>query len=245
VCCENPSDPKVLLCVLSFDEVEKKLKIHAEPTILYRKIVYNNPMLYDLITQIPYAKPGEVPTESVNAIKTVNEVGNIGEIITTNVDLVSNDGSIAITPSPNQLKIDLRAVNVGSKLATTGMEKFNLEGKKFTTRVVNHGLDLGVGPPPAIILGLVSKSEDNTVNYMEDMLLYSAFQKISQASLTPMQAQDGGVLNSVSDDLDRNFYLFFKAIMVNSKQFTIFIANFRPQDIQLCRIRWWALPAKE
>lgn len=62
MCCENPNDAKVLLSVLTLDreneEEQNKIKMLEEETTLLRNIVYNNPMLYDLITRKP-TKPSD------------------------------------------------------------------------------------------------------------------------------------------------------------------------------------------
>jgi hypothetical protein len=70
ICCENPNDAKVLLSVLTLGRESeggvKKMEILEEETTLLRSIVYNNPMLYDLITKKP-AKPSDGPGEQLFA----------------------------------------------------------------------------------------------------------------------------------------------------------------------------------
>jgi hypothetical protein len=66
ICCENPNDAKVLLSVLTLGRESeggvKKMEILEEETTLLRSIVYNNPMLYDLITK-KSATPSDGPGE--------------------------------------------------------------------------------------------------------------------------------------------------------------------------------------
>ena len=58
MCCENPNEAKVLLSVLRLGIQEKKIEMLEEESTLLRNIVYNNPMLYDLITRKP-TKPSD------------------------------------------------------------------------------------------------------------------------------------------------------------------------------------------
>jgi hypothetical protein len=105
--CDDPTDPRVFLAVITKNGDD--FSIDEEETKKYRSIVYNNPMLYELLSShiVDRNNPHEVTAEQVRALKSVNDVGNVEEEYVSNIDLFSNDDTIRVEPEPSAKQIDL------------------------------------------------------------------------------------------------------------------------------------------
>ena len=107
--CQEPTDPKVFLAVI--EKNEDGFSIDETETKKYRSIVYNNPMLYDLLSGhlTDFENPHKVDSKQVKALMSVNEVGNEEDKEwVKNINLESEDGTIGITPKDSEDKIDLK-----------------------------------------------------------------------------------------------------------------------------------------
>lgn len=107
--CQEPRDPKVFLAVIKKNE--KGFSIDETETKKYRSIVYNNPMLYDLLSGhlTDFENPHKVTAEQVKALMSVNEVGNAEDKAWVgNINLESGDDTIGISPKVSDDKIDLK-----------------------------------------------------------------------------------------------------------------------------------------
>jgi len=111
--CPECEDAKVLLAVI--DKSGETLTINKEETYKYRAIVYNNPMLYDLLRNhlIDFNNPHGVTAEQVGALVSVDGVSNPGG----DVDLVAGE-KITISPDGNNKSITI-ASTAGVDPATT------------------------------------------------------------------------------------------------------------------------------
>ena len=101
-------EARVLLAVITVNDYGT-LEVDETETLRYRALVYNNPMLYELISShlIDTNNPHNVTAEQVRALKSVNGVGNVNDEYVENIDLESDDGTIRINPTPDDEKIDL------------------------------------------------------------------------------------------------------------------------------------------
>jgi hypothetical protein len=244
-CCVDPRDPKVLLAVLS--KVENDLRIEEELTTWYRNIVYNNPMLYDLIScHITHKNnPHEVTAEQVRALKTINHLGNkdTNTCHVSNIDLVAGDG-INISPIGNET-IKIAATSGSGFRATSGLIRFRdiSAGTFLITESYEHHASGDSVTPPAIILSEESDDESdtmNTIKYMEDLVLMPLLYKFSGIA-EPQSKEEFGDFFNVEAPL-----IFFKAIRVTPKQFSILLINFARSpgaNKRRLNIRWHAIPA--
>ncbi|MCK4396315.1 carboxypeptidase regulatory-like domain-containing protein [candidate division WOR-3 bacterium] len=111
--CPECDDAKVLLAVIDYNAETKILKINPE-TYKYRAIVYNNPMLYELISShlVDFNNPHRTTAEQVGALVSVDGVKNPGG----DVDLESKSGSaITITPDDDANTITIGENHSGKK----------------------------------------------------------------------------------------------------------------------------------
>ena len=94
--CPECDDAKVLLAVV--DKSGEILKINEEETYKYRAIVYNNPMLYDLLIShlIDFNNPHKVTAEQTEALKSVENLSNPGG----NIDLDRENAITIRTETP-------------------------------------------------------------------------------------------------------------------------------------------------
>ncbi|MBU0701239.1 hypothetical protein KKE26_08125 [bacterium] len=101
--CPSCNDSKVLLAVIE-KKADGSIVVNNTETHKYRSIVYNNPMLYDLISShlVDFSNPHNVTAQQTGAIKSINSVSNPGG----NIDLVTNN-AIVITPDDTNNKITI------------------------------------------------------------------------------------------------------------------------------------------
>ena len=101
--CPSCNDSKVLLAVIE-KKADGSIVVNNTETHKYRSIVYNNPMLYDLISShlVDFTNPHQVTAEQTGAIKSIDSVSNPGG----NIDLVQ-DNAIVINSDDNNNKITI------------------------------------------------------------------------------------------------------------------------------------------
>jgi len=111
-------DPKVLLAVVK--KTDSGGEIDEDETYKYRSVVYNNPMLYDLISShmVDFDNPHRATAKQVGALKSVKGVENPGG----NIDLIGKD-PIEIIPNKNAKTITIKTgAMVGVKIGTSNVE---------------------------------------------------------------------------------------------------------------------------
>lgn len=92
--CPKCDDAKVLLVV--FNEKNDSLEINKNNTYEYREIVYNNPMLYDLLSShiIDFNNPHNVTAAQTGALESINGVSG------------NSDGNIFLKPGSENITIE-------------------------------------------------------------------------------------------------------------------------------------------
>lgn len=98
-------DSKVFLAVLKGKDA---IEVDREKTDLYRSLVYNNPMLRQLLCDhlADFNNPHRTTAAQVKALQSVNGVGNNGRHV-PNIDLESSETQIKILGKKDEDKIDL------------------------------------------------------------------------------------------------------------------------------------------
>jgi hypothetical protein len=115
------TDPKVLIAVFTITSGQPT--VENSQTKAFRSVIYSNPMLHDLLCDHigDLDNPHETTAAQVKALQSVNGVGNVsGQPYTSNIDLVSLDQKIRIsppdalptlpagsTPTPTQINLSL------------------------------------------------------------------------------------------------------------------------------------------
>lgn len=132
--CPGCDDPHVFLAVLDMT----KSAIDDEATAEHRAVVYNNPMLHELLCDhvSDFSNPHRTTAEQVSALQSVNGVGNgPGRNFVSNITLASKDRTIGITPDVNALRIDLILAGGSVKLSHLNEEVFRnlLQGSSTVT----------------------------------------------------------------------------------------------------------------
>lgn len=113
--CPPCVNPRVLLAVIDVTGAGV-VSVDETETLRYRALVYNNPMLYEILSShlLDLNNPHEVDAEQVGALESVDGVRNPGG----DVDLVAGE-NITITPgAPNPTSITI-AATAGVNPATT------------------------------------------------------------------------------------------------------------------------------
>lgn len=253
-CCADPQDPKVLLAVLS--KKENELLIEGELTAWYRNIVYNNPMLYDLISchMVDKNNPHEVTAEQVRALKTINGVGNKDRDTcpVSNVNLIAGEG---ITITSDDGKKEIRVDASSGIRATSGLFKHSLKGQSlFVSETIKHHAVGQKGIPPAIVLGEEMVSEEGRsigkIRYMEDLLLARLLGRFLtqdffiQENVEEINRFELGEF-FILDESGRNLPIFFKAIHIDQEEFRILLVNYSKliEQERTITIRWQAIPS--
>jgi hypothetical protein len=115
--CLRCDDPKVFLAIATFSGGGVTIDTTSSDARRDRSVVYTNPMLHDLFCDhvSDFNNPHRTTAEQVRALQRVNNVGNLsGRAYVSNIDLVSEDGTIVVSPDPDNdnQKVDLKlAVN--------------------------------------------------------------------------------------------------------------------------------------
>lgn len=99
-------DPRVFLAVLDMG----KGAVDKAKTAALRSVVYNNPMLHEMLCDhvTDFNNPHRTTAAQVRALQSVNGVGNVGiRAFVANINLASKDKTVAITPDVSAARIDL------------------------------------------------------------------------------------------------------------------------------------------
>ena len=96
--CPSCNDPKVLLAVIE-KKADGSIGVNDTETHKYRSIVYNNPMLYDLISShlVDFNNPHKVTAQQTGAIKSIENLGNPGG----NINLEKQNAITITTETPS------------------------------------------------------------------------------------------------------------------------------------------------
>jgi S-layer protein (TIGR01567 family) len=122
----------------------KNLKIDPVETRHYRSFVYNNKTLYELLTchVSDFNNPHKTDAEQVKALKTVNGVGNINpDNYVPNVDLVSNDNTINITPST-----DITKPNIDLVISDNSIQRKHFNNDVFSNLLTSKDNSITITP---------------------------------------------------------------------------------------------------
>jgi hypothetical protein len=131
-CCEDTSDPKVLLAALEFGRGNNSLNVDENRTTWHRNIVYNNKMLYDLISchLVDLEKPATPPPSSVRAIERlsiwrdpaskIQDIGNLtGDTrLVPEIRLIQGEGIELLANRDTGTEYD--SITINSKASGTG-----------------------------------------------------------------------------------------------------------------------------
>ncbi len=107
--CPQCDDPKVFLAVVE-NPPQGQVSLDVAATRRYREVVYSNPMLHALLCDhvADFHNPHHLTAADVLALQSVNNVGNtLGEPHVSNIDLVSSNSTIQITPQPDSQQINV------------------------------------------------------------------------------------------------------------------------------------------
>ena len=107
--CPPCDDPKVLLAVVNISP-QGQAVLDVAATRQYREIVYSNAMLHDLMCDhvADFHNPHHTTAADVNALQSVNNVGNApGQPHVSNINLVSSNSTVQITPQPGSQQINI------------------------------------------------------------------------------------------------------------------------------------------
>jgi hypothetical protein len=163
--------PKVLLAV-----IRKDLNVDCDKTIKHRKIVCSNAKLCDLLTThlCDLSNAHRVSPEQVGALRSINNIGNIiGQSYAQNVDIVSDDARIRITPDQQGRKISLSLADcpgTGTKV-TSGLIEISRHTNEAKSSVyaISSPIEHCAGPCiPAVILGKMDANKQS-VDYIDDL----------------------------------------------------------------------------
>lgn len=241
-CCDDLDERKVLLTVLTLDpDAEpKKAKMLVDPTAWYRSIVYNNPMLYDLISchLVDTGNP-----HNFRALQRImyedNTIGNkdgspidvpeVKFIAGTGINIIPED--VVDSSSKIYKSIKLEAKDIGGGIvATSGILKFPGVGlgQYWLSKQVLHGAAGEDGTPPSITLGLWNK-DDNTVYYMEDMYSLRTIGALHPVT-DPQNPSDepSAELKKILQGQDHS--VFFKAVDIDKERFRILVVKVQNQE---------------
>jgi hypothetical protein len=176
--CPECKDPKVLLAVVDIPpEGGGDPSIDQSATEQYRTIVYNNPMLHHLLCDhlTDFNNPHYTSAEQIEALQSINSVGNVGgQPYVSNIDLVSNDNTIGITPDPlnDNQKIDL-------KLATDAVERKHLNADVINNLLGSDGT-VTIAPDPANKTITISTTPAQTVTSVGPALVVGTSQNFAR-----------------------------------------------------------------
>ncbi|HEX8475971.1 MAG TPA: hypothetical protein VF666_18375 [Pyrinomonadaceae bacterium] len=136
------NNPKVFLAVI---EIKSRVATHrTDETAKYRPVVYNNPMLHDLMCDhfADFDNPHRTNALQVGALRSINEVGNdeTNSSRVDNINLVS-DGTIDIDPDQTLKKITLKTIpattvtSVTAEKSVGSMNSFAREDHAHNLRI--------------------------------------------------------------------------------------------------------------
>lgn len=128
------TDPKVLIAVFTITAGQPK--VDDSQTKTFRSVIYSNPMLHDLLCDHigDLDNPHETTAAQVKALQSVNGVGNVsGQPYTSNIDLVSLDNKIRISPPDSP-----PGPPPSSKQINLSLEDQAIERRHLSTDVINN-----------------------------------------------------------------------------------------------------------
>ena len=114
--CSHCDDPRVFLAVAIITGDTVAIDTESDEIRRTRSVVYTNPMLHDLLCHhlADFNNPHRTTAEQVQALQSINNVGNLaGRAYVSNINLVSKDTTIGVTPDPDSdnRKVDLKLAN--------------------------------------------------------------------------------------------------------------------------------------
>jgi len=161
----------VLLAVVKQDIGANSWSIDIENTVKYRKIIYDNPMLYDLLSEhlLDKNNPHDVSAEQIGSLKSINNVGNISNSSSpiTNINFTSNNETIDIVPQSNKnnISIDLANNSVSAqKLQDSSVTTSKIVNDSITTQklkvnwIGNNGISILENKDPNVNTIIISSS---------------------------------------------------------------------------------------
>ena len=262
-CDMDTSGAKILLAIV--DKKNESIIVDENETSLYRSIVGNNMMLHDMLGKhlLDHDNHHEVPSERVDALKTINNIGNTSNgPPVPNIDLISLDGTINITPEGSKKRILLSSNVLGQKnfiRSRSIVIPINPRTYTITPEQSHHfKTDLGdLDPIPLVVLA--KENEDGKiVQYTEDLGFLLSFTLQRPAGnpnlrVTPQTAVDRGladglgireILENPDSPFENRPLPIFKPVNITKKTFQILVINYSQTPMQL-RLRAWSIPAEE
>ncbi len=111
--CPSCDDPKALLAVVRV--TGSNAEVDEDETLALRGVVYNNPMLYELLKShlTDVDNPHQVTAEQTKALMSINNVGNAPaeDEWVQNVDINSPDDTITVEPNAAANRIDIKTTH--------------------------------------------------------------------------------------------------------------------------------------
>jgi hypothetical protein len=228
--CLTCTDPKVFLCAIKKEG--DAFALDEATTGEYRSIVYNNPMLYNLLHchLVDSNNPHHVTAGQTGALVSIDQLGNPGG----DVDLEAGQGIIiegfpsGQTGAAPKIKISAEKEVVTTGGGNTGVVNITIpkaaaKPKFVVERGILHHLETTL--PPAVVLGLETKEK---IIREEDFILQPQF-------ATELAKECGEkTLPAVS----------FRALAIDDKKFDIMAMSTSTKE-ETIAVRWWAAPMVE
>jgi hypothetical protein len=134
------TDPKVLIAVFTITAGQPK--VDDSKTKTFRSVIYSNPMLHDLLCDHigDLDNPHETTAEQVRALQSVNGVGNVGgQPYTSNIDLVSLDNKIRISPPDSPPGSAPSSTQINLSLEDKAIERRHLSSDVINNLITSNG----------------------------------------------------------------------------------------------------------
>ncbi|HEY9661726.1 MAG TPA: carboxypeptidase-like regulatory domain-containing protein, partial [Allocoleopsis sp.] len=135
------TDPKVLIAV--FTVTANTPKKDDNQTKALRSYIYSNPMLHDLLCDHigDLDNPHETTAAQVGALQSVNGVGNVsGQPYTSNIDLVSLDNKIRISPPDSPPSgVSLTNTQINLSLEDGAIDRRHLSSDVINNLITSNG----------------------------------------------------------------------------------------------------------
>jgi hypothetical protein len=198
-CCNDTNDPKVLLSSMVFGDSNNFLEVDEVSTIWHRNIVYNNKMLYDLISchLVDLEKTTTPVSTTTRAIERLSiwrdrdykiyDIGNLAGDTrhVPEIRFIQGNGiefEASKNPDTEYDSITIKTTARGTAQITSGIceitkENFGLEEEEVVLNSLECILSgliphrINGGKIPGIILGIQYPPEEGEVFSMEDLSL--------------------------------------------------------------------------
>lgn len=124
-CADDCEDARVFIGVLDVDKTTGAATFKADETVKYRRVVYSNPMLHELMCDHfnDFDNPHRTTAVQVGALRSINNVGNTAaESGIENINLAS-DGTVQIVPDQGGRKITLKTSPAASVTSVSAAKK--------------------------------------------------------------------------------------------------------------------------